>query len=906
MNSSLQKLILLCGAAIGLISCSSGGSASSVTPPAPVSDISVTFDNAATIPVFPNVSTKTIVFVHNYGSHKISGINYNSETDAVSASTMKQISKPKSLKAALDTFIDPTSAAQCREIAANSSCPLVVNTPILNASSPDASAFVTLEYSYQGKQYKNSQIINMSVVNNKENKGVVFSQIPTVYSNFSKVYTTVYVYGSGESQSYFVDSLKSSDSFLNITQNNITGNIVPSGYVQAMEVEVPQANLPYSTSLTLNSSDISSSSSAKNTAKAATNYVSTAGISVSGYINGPLLTSSIPPALNTAESNIGSYYILNSGNQNASLSSITPSGGLTLVTGQADACTTGLSLNPGDGCIVFFQVPSNYNPDSGVSSGSIQVSYSSNSITTPVYWYNSMGGALVSFTPSGTLNIDQNAGSESITVTVTNIGGYPLVLSANPLSISTMSGSASAQIAYTATGVPACSANMTLNIGNSCGFKVVASDNSTGSGNFLIQFNATYANSVSSSNTYMRLYVLPYTVTAGEPNLIIGTINPLVTYANNTSESTTIVTITNKGSGSATNLSISLSPTQPFLQTSQGTCSNGGTVESNGGSCTIGLTLGPTESTTQGQASSSLNLSYGSPTEPAGTYGVYAPVYYTLNAPQLTVTAFVATGSNSGNGSTSSPYIFNGNTTGQSYKITYQNNTGTSIAIKGIQDNVSSVAWVRSYTGGGNPACASSVSSSVSLPSGGLCDVIYTNNLANIVAATATASLTENLGVPSFVIDIGTGNYLTTTPSIGINSIGQTIYAQSNQAVVTNTATQLQNTNIVRTTQQLSWSGSGSYSSVSLSTMMENYFATEVIDFQYCQGTIESSIAAISCPNLAISNSSYTITNNFTLIPGIPASGQTIPLHVFFSIDTNGQIVAMNTSYAVVTLTSTP
>jgi len=216
------------------------------------------------------------------------------------------------------------------------------------------------------------------------------------------------------------------------------------------------------------------------------------------------------------------------------------------------------------------------------------------------------------------------------------------------------------------------------------------------------------------------------------------------------------------------------------------------------------------------------------------------------------------------------------------------------------------VAWVRSYTGGGNPACASSVNSSVSLPSGGLCDVIYTNNLTNIVAATATASLTENLGVPSFVIDIGTGNYLTTTPSIGINSIGQTIYAQSNQAVVTNTATQLQNTNIVRTTQQLSWSGSGSYSSVSLSTMMENYFATEVIDFQYCQGTIESSIAAISCPNLTISNSSYTITNNFTLIPGIPASGQTIPLHVFFSIDTNGQIVAMNTSYAVVTLTSTP
>ena len=874
---------------LGLWACSNGsGSGSSSTPPSPIIPSSyspVTFDNVATVPVFASTSTRTLVYVHNNSNSKITGIKYTGETDAISKVFFNKIPKNLATKVDIDQFIDPTSAAQCGTIAANSSCALIINTPALDATSHDASGVLSLSCSYGGKNYQNSQIVNMSLVDDISKEGVYFSSTSELYSNYQKAYATIYIYGSGEGKSYSVDSITPSDSFLNITQNNPSKSIIPSGFIQAIEIEVPQANLPYSTDLTLYSSLLNSSIVSKSvnqsdySLKSGNNYMSTAVINVSGFISGPLLIASTPPVYNTATgAGAGSYYILNSGSATATITGITYSGGLSSSTG-SDQCSANATLGPGDTCSVYFQVPSSYNPESGINNGTIGVAYNTGSINTPIFWYNSLGGALVSMTPGGTLNISQGS-SESVTITVKNIGGYSLSVGSINVTSMINPGPTVSIINNQCTG-------NSLAIGATCTFAVLAADTGLAGGNLLIGFNATYANSVSSTNPYARVYVLPFLVTSTEPNLVIGTANQLGIYGNGDSESAITVVVTNKGAGPATLTGTTLNPILPYLTVNNG-C-NSGSVSGNGGTCSAIFTLGPWESDNQVTGSDSWSITY-SGVNGTYNYEVNTFINYIINPPSFVVTNFVATGStnNITGGSSATPFAFNGNTTTQSYTITYQNNTGGVATIEGIQDNISNVAWVRATSGSnlctvGQPVAA-----------GGVCNIVYNNNLANIPAATAVATYTENLGAPTLILDLGANTTFSTTPQIGINNIGSTIYANSNQAVLTNIATQLNGTVSIK--QSIAWPGGSNYSPITLTTMMEDYTAGSWDTLAPCSASSASGIITQTCTSVSIPTSS-TLTNFYPTNPALINPDTTIYLHILFNMSTGGQIVAMNTNY---------
>ncbi|HRG62595.1 MAG TPA: hypothetical protein PLP75_06170 [Burkholderiales bacterium] len=897
MNTKYFNMLIIMMLASSLMACgeggaSSGASASPQPGPTPNKYTEVTFDNVATIPVFASSSTRTTVFVHNYSNHKITGISYTSSTDDITKTQLKKVSGTLLAKTGLGEFIDPISASQCSVLGALSSCPIIINTPVLDAKSPSASGLITLNYTFEGKKYQNSQIVNMSLTDNTSSKGVQFSQLSTLHSNFDTAYATLYVYGTGSGQSYLVDSLKASDKqFLNITQNDPTGTVIPSEFVQAFEIELPKSNLPYTTNLDLyssifitNNNKLSTQQVSKNTAS---NFSSNLIIGVSGsFVDGPVLVSSLPAVVNTVDSTQGEYFILNAGNSNATISSVSSSSNsLTLLSG---GCTAGTTLGAGDPCTVKYQIESSANPSTGVSSGTINVTSNAGSLSTPVYWYNSFGGALVAMTPSsGTMSITQG-GNGNTTITVQNIGGYPLNIGAITVTPSVNSQLVSSGINNNNCGY--------LPIGGTCTFGVTASSNSQTNGSLFIFLNATYTNSSSNTNSYARMYPLPFIVISTEPNLVMSTVPTLTTYSNGTSESSTAVTITNTGKGPAqlTSESFDPIPSPSSLLSNDGACGSG-TLES-GHICTTNVTLGPIQSTGSFIGTAHLTIGYKGVN---GTYNSNAatPIQYSVTPPSLVITGIQVNGSSTTGGSSSSPLQFYGYTPNQSIAITYQNMTGDTITIKGIQDNVSNYTWSNNGTG---------CTVNTIVPAGQLCTITYTSNLANVAAAGTSASFSINLSLPTLTVNIGDNSYFQTTPTYSVSG-NSVIYANTSQAVLTNQV-KLQNLGLFQIVESVAWSGggSGNYSPISVTASMESYGwdpAPLPLPSQCSLSSLYgNSITQLTCSNINVPTAG--IISTFQISSYVEEHFPNLSMHVLFDVDTNGQVIATSTNYLEFSVTT--
>ncbi len=215
--------------------------------------------------------------------------------------------------------------------------------------------------------------------------------------------------------------------------------------------------------------------------------------------NGPILTASNVPLIDTVYESSGTITVINAGNAQADLTTVysPDNSGISNLNG-----CSGQTLMPAESCVIRFNVPesggtSNINiPYTGVNTDT--------SLSTSVSWYNSRGNfALTAMSASvNPLEFEVFANATSI-ITITNIGGYTLsdIVISTPIVIS---GSAVATI-----GANTCNGPLAIN--DSCTYTVNISDGIVEQDQSVnLGFSAKYAGP-RGETVYNRSLLLSYT-----------------------------------------------------------------------------------------------------------------------------------------------------------------------------------------------------------------------------------------------------------------------------------------------------------------------------------------------------------------------------------------------------------
>lgn len=902
----LIKLFTATSLTASLLACSGGSNGTSsggIIPPPPTTAGSevpqIRFDTIGTIPVFDSNSTQTLVYVHNFSNHTISGIQYSGKTNVEDANNTSKTQLLR-LKNSATQIISTSSAAACSTIAAGGSCALTITTPVLDSIEPNGSILFSASYSDKDKQHTSSQIANLELINSLTPDGVKFASDVNI-SNTSETdsaYGIVYAYGSGVNQTYLVNGLKPNNAALSITQGNILGMSIPSRFVQAIEVTLPPSQNAYTTSLAMTSSleqggSQNATKSSKSSLKSA-GFSSLSVIGSSGYINGALLIAGNPTIINTANPppfNSGSYAITNNGTTTATLSSVTPT---TNIVTTGSTCTVGKQLAPGDNCMVYYTI-SGSNATTG--SGTITVNYAGgstgySSIVSFINWINTLAGPQLSITASNNpVTFTQNTGT-NVTFTLENIGGYSL--SAISVTGTAVTGSATASISSDGCGG-------VLGIHNSCQTTLHITDSGTSTNSLMrIVVTAEYQGA-NGAQQYERFYGLTYnSVPDGVANLVFSPSPVTMAVTGDGIESfSQTVTLTNSGTQPTTNAPVISLENNPTYLSQTNNCTVALAVNAN---CTINLKLGPTSATpTSGNAF--LSATYNS----NNNNGMVAKnkISYTVNPVAFAEVNMIATGSSGGTGASVNPYVFHGSLadSGQSITITYQNKDSSPLTIENIQDGNLGLAWSRSSSSSCKPG--------TTIAANGNCLLIYNNNLSNVSSVIATANYQMDFPTPSFVLKLANNLVYTVAPAITISNgqavnVGTTISAQSIQAVITNSVTYDNSTKEVSVTSSVANSGSNSlaYSKpVLITATMEDYFTNIPTGSNCSSNRSTDGIVTQTCTmNIEVgSNTPLTLVYpiNTPLFNG--AAGA---LNTLFELITNGQVVAVNTTYIQTTIDS--
>ncbi len=187
------------------------------------------FANSGVVPVLANVSTRTILYVHNRSKNDINNITYEASSNII----------------AKTPILDTDSAKLCSTIKAGGSCPLVFNTPPLNDSEFSATILFSSSYiNKRGITLNSLRLVDFRKILENE---LVLGGFITSGVNIDVVnntgYGMVYIYGSGLNTSYNVVSLVSSNPNIQIINGDISKTHLLSQYVQPVEL---YANLPVS------------------------------------------------------------------------------------------------------------------------------------------------------------------------------------------------------------------------------------------------------------------------------------------------------------------------------------------------------------------------------------------------------------------------------------------------------------------------------------------------------------------------------------------------------------------------------------------------------------------------------------------------------------------------------------
>lgn len=404
MIKNLFKFYVIFGLGMILFGCSGNGCANNNgggSTPVNSSTTAITIDNAGVIPIFNQLTTTTLIYVHNNSNSTINNIAYTAQINTGNSSI---------------DFVSNSSAQSCSSLKSGQSCPLMLTTPTLKSTQQQGSAMITASYSFNNKINTFNQVVSFARINSNSIQGGVFSSGANIigYGN-SMGYATVYLYGSGANQVYTINSITSNNSGVQIVNGNITGKQLASNSVQAVEVSAP-------TNASTSFSHYATSLIVKSTTGGRT-FNSLSSIEVTPSPNGAILTSGVIPLINTAVANpAGSMFIVNSGNATATSLSVAYPVASVASTGSGE-CTTTLAV--GAGCRIYFNLT-----EQKEGSGNIIVTYAGGSIassfTQTVVWFNGIGGALLQMIANPNPIVVSATVSGTVLTTVTNIGGYNL------------------------------------------------------------------------------------------------------------------------------------------------------------------------------------------------------------------------------------------------------------------------------------------------------------------------------------------------------------------------------------------------------------------------------------------------------------------------------------------------
>ncbi len=802
-------------------SSSSGGSAPVVTPTA------ITIDNAGVIPVFGDSLTSTVVYVHNNGKTAVSGISYSA---VVSNSSVKSSlsSKLRSLFSSNKSLSSAVNGSQCSTIAAGQACPLLITTPVLSGTTTQGSLEIKASYTQNNNPTTFTQLINYAQVqNNAQTSGAKFQAGVSIsgYGNPTG-YATVYLYGSGQNQVYNVSSMVINKPAITIANGNISGHQIQSNFVQAVEISSPISDSSVSASITVNSTTLDTSSVQSNRSSlnkssgkslmagqsllAGDQFSNSADIAVEPANAGAILTSGFVPLINTVNTTSGSLLIHNAGNQAAQIGAASADAGISNLSG-----CSGETLAPAASCTINFNVT-----ESG-GSGNITVPYtggSANSVVANVTWFNGSGAALVSMSSSENPITFPATEGGSTTITVTNIGGYSLTNISIPAPV-VVGGSATATLSSNN-----CATIESLPINGHCDYVVNMSDSQTDLNQQVnVGFGASYAG-VGGTKAYSRVLPVTYNSTSNGAIITITPPTPSISISGNGIESTVLdLTVSNSGNLPA-NITSILSDNPAYLVESSTTCTS--TLNASD-SCIVTLNLGPTYSTTESSGTAIYTVNYtASGQVPSGTVTSRIDWQVQAYAQSISLTSIEASGESSGNGLSGTPYLFSGSSAASKLVTLTYTNTGTNaVQITGIQESNSVYAWT--MPGDGNYC-----DNNVILQPNETCSIQFENVLAtNILAlgASVGATYTENLMVPALIYQDAVTSSLQFQAQPNLPTGGTTVYAQSNQATLSNTVTvnEIGTVNESVTVSHLLANAAG-YTDVFVTAKMESYLVSGV------------------------------------------------------------------------------
>jgi hypothetical protein len=758
---NFKTIIMNCFITIMLAGCNSAasGNSSNNSPDQQTIEAALTIDNAGIIPVFNNIPTSTVIYVHNNGTTTISGISYSLVNNNLS-NTLSQQNTSKNI-----------NAGQCVAIAAGQSCALKITTPSLNAQQAQGSMLLKANYSLANKPISFSQLINYALVDStsmQTNNGVKFKSGASIsgYGNTTG-YATLYLYGSGAKQNYIISDISVNKPSLKVNMN-LKQHTIASNSVQAIEVSSPIMSSSIDATITVQSVLANTNNShqinvvthdAINKSLSEAQFSNSAEIAVQPASAGAILTTGSVPLINTANGTSSSMLIQNAGNQDAVIGNISAETGISGISG----CSN-VTLASGDTCTI------NFNVTEAGGSANITIPYtggSASSVAANVTWFNGTGAALVSVSVADNpLSFSATLGATT-QVTVTNIGGYTLNNINIPAPI-VLGGHATASV-ITTQGSDTCTGQK-LDVGSSCSYLVSVEDNFTDLNQQInLGFTASYMGS-NGTASYSRIMSLIYNSTAYGAIIALSTLSNMSISGNNIESETQNLTISNNGAADATLTSIGLVDNPAYLLANSGDC---GASLAGGSSCTAQIKLGPIDNSSSTESTGIANyiVNYAAVGQtPAGIESTSVAWSVSSNIIQPPIINMVTsvTGCASGDGVTTTcmdnPTATGGTAGNIQVVLTFTNSsTITAASTISLPESSSSLFTVPGYT------LASSSCANGAATNNESCTIVY-----NLPSKTSESAFQSNLNQANFAYNYTYGSTGNLSGS-GSNSLATSI-----------------------------------------------------------------------------------------------------------------------------------
>ncbi len=770
-----------------LAGCNSAasGNSSNNSPDQQTIEAALTIDNAGIIPVFNNIPTSTVIYVHNNGTTTISGISYSLVNNNLS-NTLLQQNTSKNI-----------DAGQCVAIAAGQSCALKITTPSLDAQQAQGSMLLKANYSLANKPISFSQLINYALVDStsmQTNDGVKFKSGASIsgYGNTTG-YATLYLYGSGAKQNYIISDISVNKPSLKFNMS-LKQHTIAANSVQAIEVSSPIMSSSIDATITVQSVLANTNNSHQinvathdtlNKSLSDAQFSNSAEIAVQPASAGAILTTGSVPLINTANGTSANMLIQNSGNQDAVIGNISAETGISGISG----CSN-VTLASGDTCTI------NFNVTEAGGSANITIPYtggSASSVAANVTWFNGVGAALVSLSATNNpMSFSATIGATT-QVTVTNIGGYTLSNITIPAPIVLSGGHATAAI-ITTQGSDTCT-GQELEVGASCTYSVSVNDSFTDLNQQInLGFKANYAGS-NGTSSYSRVMPLTYNSTAYGAIIALSSLSNMSISGNNIESETQNLTISNNGAADATLTSIGLIDNPAYLLANSGDC---GVSLAGGSSCTAQIKLGPIDNSSSTESTGIANyiVNYAAVGQtPAGIESTSVAWSVSSNIIQPPIINMVTsvTGCASGDGITTTcmdnPTATGGTAGNIQVVLTFTNSsTVTAASTISLPESSSSLFTVPGYS------LASSSCTNGAATNNGSCTIVY-----NLPSKTSESAFQSNLNQADFAYNYtygptgnlsgsGSNNLATSIdvvmPTLAIESINKIAQGESGTATI--------------------------------------------------------------------------------------------------------------------------